>query len=49
MRKSFLHSAINQGIEGESTMDFDVEELLSLIKSPGIKQKIKRKEVWKNL
>lgn len=34
-------------IEGEQTMDFCVDELLSLIKSPGIKQKIKRQEVWK--
>ena len=35
-------------IDGELTMEFGVEELMNLIKSPGLKQKIKRQEVWKN-
>jgi len=32
----------------EITMNLSLEDFYNLIKSPGIKQKIKRDEVWKN-
>lgn len=31
----------------EQTMNFSLDDFMNLIKSPGIKQKIKRQEVWK--
>ncbi|MFV0343166.1 MAG: IS66 family insertion sequence element accessory protein TnpB [Anaerocolumna sp.] len=34
-------------IEDENKMNLCYEDLINLIKAPGIKQKIKRKEVWK--
>ncbi len=32
--------------DDEIAMDLNVEDLINIIKSPGIKQKIKRQEVW---
>lgn len=32
--------------ESEITMNFTVSELLNLVNAPGIKQKIKRQEIW---
>jgi len=32
----------------EMTMDICLDELINIIKRPGIKQKIKRQEIWKN-
>ena len=34
--------------ENEITMDFTESDLMNLINTPGLKQKIKRKEIWKN-
>ena len=34
--------------DNEHTMTITIDDLNSLIKAPGIKQKIKRQEVWKN-
>ncbi len=33
---------------GESTMDITLADFENIIKAPGVKQKIKRQEVWKN-
>lgn len=32
--------------DDEKTMDLSLEDLQNIIKAPGIKQRIKRKEVW---
>ena len=37
-----------QETEDEKHMAFTYEDLINLIKTPGIRQKIKRKEIWKN-
>lgn len=34
--------------DDENTMDITLEDFENLIKAPGVKQKIKRQEVWKN-
>ena len=34
--------------DDEITMNLSLEDFYNLIKSPGIKQKIKRDEVWRN-
>lgn len=33
--------------EEESSMDISMDDLINIIKAPGVKQKIKRQEVWK--
>ncbi len=34
-------------LDGELTMELGIEDFYNLLRSPGISQKVKRKEVWK--
>lgn len=36
-----------EATEKENTMDFSLEDFKNIIQAPGIRQKIKRQEVWK--